>query len=560
MGARDPQGLPHRGRGRELTARIAAAGMVALVAVVAAGRGAADDDPLFAALAGTWGLPGVGECGENPVTLRFSEDRRSLFHSYRIPIETSEGPVQYSRYEIVGVAGPAMRLRLDGETRSTESGTPVVWDLVLHGPDSFCWHRADWVPGACTPPRFRCESALADLVGLMRAFSAQVIDWLAEGEYAAAADLLALPDALTDEARERERRRLATSLAILVRELGAPGGAKPMDQVDPLPPSADIAVAALRQQVAIDLSEYRFLLFEVVYAKADPGASASPSARRVTSRGWSSHCPRARAQRIAEIGEHAARRDRGGLLGRANPRLGPRQGSSRTVRDPIPGPIAHERRRPLARPQLEHEPLRRTPRHPHPTLVHPALVVERAQRRQVLRLVAAPRRAEHDVVRVQAPTRRAPRHRAPPAVALEDRVRLPARHRLQPGVVDLPRPQRVVEHRVEGLRLARKTSQLALEREPQRAEYPSEERRDLPGASTRRGRGSPELVGGAHVCRPSSASPSRAARGSLHSPGRSHHSWSQARGSETRSSSASPTPSMSRRTDTVGAHATHARR
>jgi hypothetical protein len=68
--------------------------------------------------------------------------------------EVALGPA--AAYEIIDEAPAAMRLRLIGETRSTEAGVPVVWDLFLLDADRFCWHRTDWQVGACTKPLTRC--------------------------------------------------------------------------------------------------------------------------------------------------------------------------------------------------------------------------------------------------------------------------------------------------------------------------------------------------------------------------------------------------------------------
>jgi pimeloyl-ACP methyl ester carboxylesterase len=39
-----------------------------------------------------------------------------------------------------------------GETRKTESGDRVVWDLILLSPDSYCWRRTDWPPISSNEP------------------------------------------------------------------------------------------------------------------------------------------------------------------------------------------------------------------------------------------------------------------------------------------------------------------------------------------------------------------------------------------------------------------------
>jgi hypothetical protein len=52
---------------------------------------------------------------------------------------------------------PHLRLLLLDEKRTTASGDPAVWDLVMVSNDQYCWHRTDWPPGACTPRNERCD-------------------------------------------------------------------------------------------------------------------------------------------------------------------------------------------------------------------------------------------------------------------------------------------------------------------------------------------------------------------------------------------------------------------
>lgn len=68
--------------------------------------------------------------------------------------EVALGPT--AAYEIIDATPGVMRMSLIGETRSTEAGLPVVWDLLMLDTDSFCWHRTDWPVGACTKLWTRC--------------------------------------------------------------------------------------------------------------------------------------------------------------------------------------------------------------------------------------------------------------------------------------------------------------------------------------------------------------------------------------------------------------------
>jgi hypothetical protein len=110
-------------------------------------------------LPGTWGWTianGFG-CDENPHDIEFSADRKSMFYSVQDPVESPTGEiVKTIQYHILDTS-PHLRMRIEGETRTTPAGDPVVWDLILISPDRYCWHRTDWPVGACTANIERCQ-------------------------------------------------------------------------------------------------------------------------------------------------------------------------------------------------------------------------------------------------------------------------------------------------------------------------------------------------------------------------------------------------------------------
>jgi hypothetical protein len=61
-------------------------------------------------------------------------------------------------YEVLADEGKTMRLRAVGETRKTDAGVPVEWDLLMLNADTFCWRRTDWKAGACTTLLKRCAT------------------------------------------------------------------------------------------------------------------------------------------------------------------------------------------------------------------------------------------------------------------------------------------------------------------------------------------------------------------------------------------------------------------
>lgn len=59
-------------------------------------------------------------------------------------------------YDILSLTPSRLRGAIRGEDRRTDSGVPVVWDLVMFGPDEYHWHRTDWSAWQFTPGIVRC--------------------------------------------------------------------------------------------------------------------------------------------------------------------------------------------------------------------------------------------------------------------------------------------------------------------------------------------------------------------------------------------------------------------
>ncbi|MGO4853791.1 hypothetical protein [Phaeovulum sp. W22_SRMD_FR3] len=101
---------------------------------------------------GQWGWPsGENSCAQNPQSLRFSADLSTMTYSWA---HTHDPSV----YRVVTLTDTAFRSRIEGETRLTEAGNPVEWDLRMVDANHFCWHRADWPPLACTKMLERCST------------------------------------------------------------------------------------------------------------------------------------------------------------------------------------------------------------------------------------------------------------------------------------------------------------------------------------------------------------------------------------------------------------------
>ena len=117
------------------------------------------EDSPFVILPGTWGWTTDSglECHENPHDLSFSDDKSSMLLAFHQPLKNpSEKAEQTVRYRILATA-PHLRMKIEGETRTTPTGELVVWDLVLLSRNKYCWHRTDWRRGACTASNERCD-------------------------------------------------------------------------------------------------------------------------------------------------------------------------------------------------------------------------------------------------------------------------------------------------------------------------------------------------------------------------------------------------------------------
>ena len=110
---------------------------------------------IFSVVEGTWDWAGRSEtCKDNPHTISFSPDRATMILTFVKPLEGDTS--RDTRYELREVTSSSIRGFITDETRRTNDGELVVWDLVLMSPDSYGWHRTDWLPGMYTPEVVRC--------------------------------------------------------------------------------------------------------------------------------------------------------------------------------------------------------------------------------------------------------------------------------------------------------------------------------------------------------------------------------------------------------------------
>ncbi len=108
---------------------------------------------IFDRMTGSFGLPDVPSesCAANPVYSSFSPDRGRIRFAWDGPVPSYTG-AKITAYggTVVRVDGQSLIMLRDAETRLTEAGPPVLWDMrATDDPDGYCWHRLDWDDGRC---------------------------------------------------------------------------------------------------------------------------------------------------------------------------------------------------------------------------------------------------------------------------------------------------------------------------------------------------------------------------------------------------------------------------
>jgi hypothetical protein len=119
-----------------------------------------DGSDIFQVVEGRWALPGpAGNCDTNAVTIRFTADHADMILISPHPMRRDGGELDsMARFPLLGHTRHSIRVVRRGETRLGADGTPVVWDLVLRSPDTYSWHRSDWLPIAFTREHQRCPA------------------------------------------------------------------------------------------------------------------------------------------------------------------------------------------------------------------------------------------------------------------------------------------------------------------------------------------------------------------------------------------------------------------
>jgi hypothetical protein len=126
----------------------------------------ASDNDVFSVATGAWDWEDADSiCIANPHAISFSPDHSVMYLAFRVPWKDSAGTEhRVSEYDIQTRTSSQIRGKIRGETRRTEDGVPVVWDLVLTSPNSYAWHRTDWSPLGRTKEVTRCPVGIDSLI------------------------------------------------------------------------------------------------------------------------------------------------------------------------------------------------------------------------------------------------------------------------------------------------------------------------------------------------------------------------------------------------------------
>ena len=113
---------------------------------------------IFAVVEGKWAwTTSDSGCTKEWHRITFSPDRTVMMIAASKPYEGADGKFDsVAVYDIEAHTPTWIRGAIRGETRLTDAGKPVVWDLVLRSEDRYVWHRTDWEPRGSTAAIRRC--------------------------------------------------------------------------------------------------------------------------------------------------------------------------------------------------------------------------------------------------------------------------------------------------------------------------------------------------------------------------------------------------------------------
>lgn len=113
---------------------------------------------------GFWGTSAYKadlRCAVNPIQIRFSPNKQRAMFSLFSPIEDHNGQtIKTANYDIITHNETEITMALEGETRLTLFGNPVVWVLRKRDFDKYCWGRTDWYADKCFHFHTRCPQSM----------------------------------------------------------------------------------------------------------------------------------------------------------------------------------------------------------------------------------------------------------------------------------------------------------------------------------------------------------------------------------------------------------------
>ncbi len=97
-------------------------------------------------------------CTDSAHVIAFSDDGEVMTIVQERSASDSLAADEPAIYDLESATQSRIRGAIRGEGRLTAAGTPVVWELVMFGPDEYRWHRVDWDATGFTPAVNRCSA------------------------------------------------------------------------------------------------------------------------------------------------------------------------------------------------------------------------------------------------------------------------------------------------------------------------------------------------------------------------------------------------------------------
>lgn len=100
-------------------------------------------------------------CAANPHRLDFTANPPHVLLTWSAPYTDDAGQTRSrERYDLLDATDSTLTLRLEGETRQTDSGSPPIWVMRMTE-QGYCWGREDWPLVRCEHPQTRCEKPIS---------------------------------------------------------------------------------------------------------------------------------------------------------------------------------------------------------------------------------------------------------------------------------------------------------------------------------------------------------------------------------------------------------------